>query len=89
MAGMLITSIIPTMIEMNDGFIRIRPRRAWNQSSRPSTAKAIGVVARATRRASRARALTGSVAQYSLSFPSTTNSLVPWTNPDRPLDARL
>ena len=58
-AGMPITSIMPTTIDENSGFIITRPRRALNQSSRPRTAKAIGVVAMAIRAATRASAWTG------------------------------
>src|SRR4051794_31016742 len=70
---MLMTSIIPTTIDENDGFIITRPRRALNQSSRPRTAKAIGVVARAMRAAIRASALTGSAWNVSTSLEITTD----------------
>jgi len=70
-AGIPITSIIPTTIEENAGLSITRPRRASNHSSRPRTAKAIGVEARATSAAARAIALTGSLAKYSLSLEIT------------------
>ena len=58
-AGMPITSIMPTTIDENSGFIITRPRLALNQSIRPRTAKAIGVVAMAMSAAQRARAWIG------------------------------
>ena len=61
MAGMPITSIMPTTIDENSGFIITRPRLALNQSIRPRIAKAIGVVAMAIRAARRAIAWTGEV----------------------------
>src|SRR4051794_3385197 len=60
-AGMPITSIIAQTSEANPGRCMTRPRRALNQSSRPSTANASVVVARATSAAVIAQAISGSV----------------------------
>ena len=62
MAGMPMTSIMPTTIDENAGRCMTRPRRALNQSSRPRTAKASGVVASAIRAAESARTRNGSLA---------------------------
>ena len=64
-AGMPITSIMPTTIEENAGRCKTRPRLALNQSSRPRTANATGVVAIATSAAVRPSTSSGSFASSS------------------------